>query len=119
RHGDEDHPGQRADAFYLHMDGEVHRARLEGDLLVWDDGDIWARGRAEEDFEGRWALQNVPGIVHVIKDGQIHGPDGYKIDFAVRGRDRLCIELQGAVHVAELLGEQLVWDDGDTWVREQ
>jgi len=105
-----------AGALSIDFNGATYRAQLRGSRLCWDDGDVWIRART--DFDGCWRHRSNPAISHLIWDDTIRGPDGSeaKIIFSA-DVNRFCISLQGSTYRARLVEHQLLWDDGDVWVR--
>jgi len=94
-------------------------ARLISDRLVWDDGDIWIRAQGRAPFDGRWTHRTQPGIIQLIKGETLHGPDGSEVPVMALGKSRMAIQLKGTTHRATLRSDELLWDDGDVWVRMQ
>merc|ERR1712113_664877 len=50
------------DSFWVTIDGETRAARLVDDKLIWDDGDVWRRHRAQtsgKDKNKPYAKDNV------------------------------------------------------------
>lgn len=80
--------------------------------------------------DGRWAHKSAPHLVEVIGGGEIVWYTGKKSPVKDEGGGKISVLFDGKRHVAELQPaprkgkkrdkqtEQLVWDDGDVWVRE-
>jgi len=101
----------------IELNGNMHMAKLVGGQLLWDDGDVWIPEEAPSQFDGRWVHNGNAGIVEVINSDIITGPDGTLTPMTIRAPDAFCIRLADQVHEARLVGDRLVWDDGDIWVR--
>lgn len=68
-------------------------------------------------FSGYWVHRGRPGILEVIRGDTLCGPDGTLRKLAFVGEDRMSVPLHGQVFEAQLVDGQLLWDDGDVWVR--
>lgn len=98
--------------------GRSHGAKVVKDELQWDDGDVWVRLQDRESFDGRWTRKANMAVVEVIEDNVLYGPNGSRLKLFSQGPDRIAFRFNGQVHGGRLSGEYLVWDDGDTWMRE-
>lgn len=71
-----------------------------------------------EAVEGHWMRNTDPGrFVEVIKDGMIHWDVGPVTKIRALGDAKFSTVWQGSTYHAHLVRGQLVWDDGDVWVR--
>jgi len=103
----------------LEAGGRRYSAELIGDRLVWDDGDVWARLQSPRELDGTWVHKSNPSLVEVIKNGTLCGPDRTVKKVISRGGGRFAILLHGRPFQAQLAGDQLLWSDGDTWLRKR
>lgn len=104
-------------SFTVDHQGQLIHAKVEGALVVWDDGDVWIHEESLKAFNGLWTHQYDPDLREFILGDTIHGPDGTQIQMTSRSRTSMSIVLNGQAHHAELKDDQLRWDDGDVWIR--
>lgn len=103
----------------IQLKGRMHRATLRSDELLWDDGDVWVRMQGRELFDGRWTQKKSHVATEVIVGDTILRPDGSEVKITPQGENRFALQCDGEVYSGQLVGDQLVWDDGDTWVRKE
>lgn len=99
--------------------GKVLSAELQGNELVWEDGDIWVRFQGRVLFDGRWSRKEDPEIAEIIDGDTIYRARGAEIKLEPQGNNEYAMHVQGRRHIAQLLEGHLVWDDGDIWMREE
>merc|ERR550532_287728 len=64
-------------------------------------------------LSGYWT--NLRGKRVVIQDNFVHWDSGAPSTVSMSENGKLCMDLDGATYLAELVGGRLVWDDGDVW----
>jgi hypothetical protein len=101
------------------LGGREYVGQRIGDELAWSDGDVWVLQRPPAAiFEGEWQHKMDLRLKEVIIGGTIHGPDGTATNVFAQGTHQLSFALGGRLYTGRLDGDhQLVWDDGDVWVR--
>lgn len=101
------------------LGGCEYAGQRMGDELAWSDGDVWVLQRPPAAmFEGEWQHKMDPRLKEVIIGGTIHGPDGTRTNVFAQGAHQLSFAFGGRLYTGWLDGDQqLVWDDGDVWVR--
>merc|ERR1712232_1018493 len=57
-----------------------------------------------------------PGLLEVIKGDHIQGANGYMLKLKQEGKSKFSVRIGGKAVHAELVGDQIVWDDGDVWL---
>lgn len=107
------HPGRISVPF----PGGTRQAMLADDRLIWDSGEIWLRATGQKPFDGRWTHKSRPGLVQLIQGDTLYGADGIEIKLVFLSKNRLAMKLKNRVYQATLVGDDLVWDDGDVWER--
>lgn len=84
-------------------------AELRSGVLVWDDGEVWTRRRAE--FEGDWTWATIDEHKLIWKEGE---------EVAIQPLSATTFQMryEGISNTAELRHDgKLHWDDGDVWTR--
>jgi len=108
------------DQYGLHLDGTLHRGRLRGAHMLWDDGDVWIHEESVRIFNGIWAHEFHHSEREFITGDLIHGMKAglppMEIDF--RTKSAIRIWSSEVSHVGTLLSnDRISWSDGDIWVR--
>jgi len=67
-------------------------------------------------LQGVWAHKKYPNMHEEIRGDQIFGKDGVVTTFVCEG-EGLAMHWDGRTFRARLRGDELIWDDGDVWVR--
>lgn len=102
----------------INVGGKSCSAALVGNELFWDDGDVWLRVAAAVELDGRWVHQGKPGVVEIVKGGTLFAMDGAVKTIMAMGNGTFFMVLHGNAFQARLVGDKLLWNDGDTWLRE-
>lgn len=103
----------------INVGGKPCSAELVGNELFWADGDVWIRVAAAVELDGRWVHQSKPGVVEIVKGGTLFGIDGAVKTITAMGNGTFSMVLHGNAFQARLVGDKLLWNDGDTWLRER
>lgn len=119
-----------ATSFTMELGGKTYTAELKenGQLLVFDDGEEWARSEGPCKFEGSWTQKKVttgpsyPGKKCTVSSTSIQ----WNLEFEPKSTPinalsamSFTMELSGKTYTGELKenGQLLVFDDGEEWTR--
>lgn len=99
--------------------GKTVCGKLRNEELKWDDGDVWIRFVSNVPFDGRWTRKGEEYQCEVIESGRLYRPNGQEFLIEHQFEDTF-VMYQGSVQrTAQLVaGNRLVWDDGDTWMKD-
>merc|ERR1719282_1409900 len=67
--------------------------------------------------QGSWVHETMPNMVEWIEGCTIRSHDGTLTKFKTKGPGVFSIKFQGRKLHAQLVGDKLLWDDGETWIR--
>jgi len=104
--------------FTTEHNGKTQKATLDGDELVWDNGDTWTRYVPKTGkFDGTWTDKTDSGAkVYTISKGTVQWSSSDKTAISQEDATFLETERDGAKTKATADGVNLVWDNGDTWI---
>lgn len=68
-------------------------------------------------IQGRWTHRNDPGMfVEVVEGNKLHWDGGPTTKLVPQGMDEFATQWEGSHFHARLVGDQVIWADGDVWI---